>query len=69
MEVKKRADFAGAAEAVTAAGRRRIVRAAALWLAAHPSVAGFDLRFDVVLTIPRHLPRHIPGAFDAGDLA
>jgi putative endonuclease len=65
VEVKARASFAEAAEAVTATGRRRIARAAAAWLAAHPAAAGLDLRFDVVVAAPARLPRHITGAFDA----
>ena len=51
--------FADGAEAVTPAGRRRIARAASLWLAGHPAAAGLDLRFDVVICVPRRLPRHL----------
>jgi putative endonuclease len=69
VEVKSRATLADAAEAVTAAGRRRIARAAAAWLAAHPSAAGRDLRFDVIVAAPRRLPRHLRGVFDAGGSA
>jgi putative endonuclease len=65
VEVKQRPTAGEAAEAVTPTGRRRIVRAATVWLTAHPAAAGLDLRFDVVLCLPRHLPRHIPHAFDA----
>ncbi len=57
--------LADAAEAVTPAARRRIARAAALWLAAHPAAALFDLRFDVIVCASRRLPRHIVHAFDA----
>ncbi len=69
VEVKQRPTAAEAAEAVTPAGQRRIVRAATAWLAAHPAAAGFDLRFDVVLCLRRHLPRHIPHAFDADGMS
>jgi putative endonuclease len=69
VEVKQRGTPADAAEAVTAAGRRRIARAASAWLAAHPAAAALDLRFDVIICVPRRLPHHIPGAFDAGGMA
>jgi putative endonuclease len=65
VEVKARATAGEAAEAVTATGRRRIARAAATWIAGHPTAAGLDLRFDVVTTAPWRLPRHLAGAFDA----
>jgi putative endonuclease len=65
VEVKRRARLQDAAAAVTATGRRRVARAAAVWLAAHPAAAGLDLRFDVVIAAPRRLPRHLPGVFDA----
>jgi len=65
VEVKARASLTEGVEAVTATGQRRIARAAALWLAAHPAAADRDLRFDVVVAAPARLPRHIVGAFDA----
>ena len=51
--------------AVTPTGRRRIARAAAAWLAAHPAAGDFHLRFDVVIAAPRRWPKHLAGAFDA----
>ena len=69
VEVKQRPSLAEGVEAVTPAGRRRIVRAASFWLAAHPAAAGLDLRFDVVICMPGRLPRHIPHAFDADGVA
>ncbi len=69
VEVKQRASFAEAAEAVTPAGRRRIVRAASLWLSAHPATAALDLRFDVIICVSGRLPRHIERAFDAEGVA
>jgi len=65
-EVKVRASFDEAAEAITARQRRRIVAAARYWLAAHPEDVVSDIRFDVVLVVPGRIPRHIPAAFDAG---
>jgi putative endonuclease len=69
VEVKQRPTPGEAAEAVGPAGRRRIARAAAAWLATHPAAAGLDFRFDVVITSPARLPSHICGAFDADGLA
>ena len=65
VEVKRRATEAAAIEAVTATGRRRIVRAAGLWLADHPAAAGLDRRFDVILALPGRLPRHLVSVFDS----
>lgn len=64
VEVKRRADAAAAFDAVTMTSRRRIARAAALWLQRHPAAAGLDQRFDVVFCPPRRLPRHLVSAFD-----
>ncbi len=69
VEVKRRATLAEAAEAVTATGRRRIARAASLWLARHPAAAALTLRFDAVLLAPRRWPRHMVGVFDADGAA
>ncbi len=69
VEVKRRPSEAEAAEAVTAAGRRRIARAASAWLAAHPAAASLDLRFDVIVCAPGRPPRHVRAAFDAEGVA
>lgn len=66
VEVKHRVGEIEALEAVTATGRRRIVRAAQSWLARHDADAGLDLRYDVVAIVPGRLPRHYRGLFDAG---
>jgi putative endonuclease len=65
VEVKHRPTETGGIEAITPTARRRITRAAELWLAAHPDAAGFDLRFDWVIVTPGKVPRHIPSVFDA----
>jgi putative endonuclease len=65
VEVKARPSETEAVEAVGPMARRRIARAAELWLAAHPAAAGFDLRFDLVIVVPGRLPRHIAAVFDA----
>ncbi len=50
VEVRYRAGdaFGGAAASVTASKRRRLVRAASLFLAANPALADLPCRFDVV---------------------
>ena len=65
VEVKSRPTMDEASEAATPAGRRRVARAASLWLAQNPAVAEWNLRFDVVMLAPGRLPRHLMGAFDA----
>jgi putative endonuclease len=69
VEVKQRADTAAAIDAVTAKSRRRIARAAAVWVSHHPAAAAFDRRFDVIVALPRRLPRHLVAVFDdAGEI-
>jgi putative endonuclease len=63
IEVKRRKTAEDAAWTLPAKQRRRIVRAAQYWLAAHPSYAGHDMAFDVVLTAPWAFPRYIENAF------
>lgn len=65
IEVKARATLDDAAYAVTLHQQRRIMTAAAAWLAAHPKYANDMLRFDAMLIAPGHLPRHLMAAFDA----
>ena len=69
VEVKARVRFDDAAEAVTPRQQRRIVAAAAAWLASHPRDANRDIRFDVVLVAPWRIPHHMPAAFDAGEFS
>ena len=66
VEVKARASFVDALEAVGAASERRIVGAADLWRAKHPDATDLDLRFDMVLITPWRLPKHLPDAFRPG---
>jgi putative endonuclease len=63
VEVKRRKSFEDAAWTLPAKQRRRIVRAAQYWLAGHPSFAGHELAFDVVLAAPWAWPRYIENAF------
>jgi putative endonuclease len=64
VEVKQRPTGEEAMEAITARGRRRIARAAQIWLAHNPGAAGYDYRFDVVIAADGALPRHLAGVFD-----
>ena len=63
-EVKQKSGprFGDPAEMVTAEKQRRLRRAAAAWLAAHPQLRGLPVRFDVVAVSPAGL-RRITGAF------
>ena len=63
VEVKARADFRVAAEAVSLRQQHRIARAAGQFLAARPDLAGLDQRFDALLIVRRTWPRHIPDAW------
>ncbi|MGQ9364781.1 YraN family protein [Azospirillum sp. ST 5-10] len=63
VEVKARADWAAASEAVSARQRGRLARAAHAYLATHPQYAGLTLRFDVMLVTPWSWPRHLRDAW------
>lgn len=63
VEVKARARFEEAAEAIGAEQRRRIARAAEAFLARNPHLASLTLRFDVMLVRPGRLPRHLEAAW------
>ena len=67
IEVKLRDELSTAASALAPRQRRRIVRATEAFLVQRPSLAGLDLRFDVMLVAPLHLPRHWPDAWRADD--
>ena len=67
VEVKARATYAVAAEAVQPHQQLRIRNAALAFLARRPDLAGLSMRFDVVLVTPRRLPRHLRNAWrDSG---
>ena len=63
VEVKARGRLHVAAEAITATKRRRISRAARVWLARNPWAYGLTLRGDAVFIAPRRLPRHTRCAY------
>ena len=66
VEVKARAELDDAAAAISAIKRRRIARAARVWLSRNPWAVGLTLRGDAVFVAPRRLPRHAPSAYTAG---
>lgn len=66
VEVKARATELAGALAVTPAARARIARAGEAWLSRYPAAARLDLRFDVVVILPRRWPVHIRDAFGTG---
>ena len=68
VEVKSRSFSHQEAEALGAVNRRRIVRAAQLWLGRHADLAEGPVRFDVIFLAPFAWPRHIVNAFDASGL-
>ena len=63
VEVKARADLEIAAIAISATKRRRIARAARVWLARNPWAASLTLRGDAIFVAPGRLPRHAPSAY------
>lgn len=63
VEVKARSFSHQEAEALAAVNRRRIERAAQMWLMRRPELAAGTLRFDVIFLAPFAWPRHIVNAF------
>jgi putative endonuclease len=63
VEVKARATYDTAAEAIQPRQQLRIRNAARAFLVRRPDLAGLALRFDVVLVVPRRLPRHVRDAW------
>lgn len=68
VEVKARSFSHQEEQALGAVNRRRIVRAAQMWLSRHPEFGQSTLRFDVIFLAPFAWPRHIVNAFDASGL-
>jgi putative endonuclease len=67
IEVKARRDLAAAAEAVTPRQRRRIARAAEMFLLTRPDLAECIMRFDVMLVERLRPPRHLRAAWRIDD--
>jgi putative endonuclease len=63
VEVKARSRLEAAQESITATKRRRIARAARVWLSRNPWAVGLTLRGDAVFVAPWRLPRHTPAAY------
>jgi putative endonuclease len=63
VEVKARGRLETAEESITPTKRRRIARAARVWLARNPWAARLTLRGDAVFVAPGRLPRHTPCAY------
>ena len=64
IEVKARPRMDQALIAITEQKRRRICRAAQVWLRQNHWAATYALRGDAVFIAPRRLPRHLPAAFE-----
>jgi putative endonuclease len=64
VEVKARLDFDNALIAIDTTKRRRIARAARIWLTRNPAAMQATLRGDAVLIAPRRWPRHVEAAFE-----
>jgi putative endonuclease len=56
IEVKRRPTSEDAEDAITLTMRRRVRRAADLWLARNPSFQGHDVGFDLVFVVPWRFP-------------
>ena len=56
IEVKRRPTSEDAEDAITLTMRRRVRRAADLWLARNPSFQGHDVGFDLVFVLPWRFP-------------
>lgn len=69
MRLRARSDYGSAAESVTFAKRRRIVRASRHLLLMHPALARCGIRFDILEVQPagdHFTVNWIRHAFDAG---
>jgi len=66
IEVKARPSRDQAAAAISAAQQQRLVRAAEVFLARRPELAGLDCRFDAMLVAPGLWPHHICDAWRNG---
>ena len=63
VEVKARPGLDEAATAIGETKRRRISRAARVWLTRNPWAMSATLRGDAVWVAPRRFPRHLPAAY------
>ncbi len=63
VEVKARLNFEAALDSIGGHKRRRIERATAAFLSAHPEWSKVSPRFDVMVLSPWRLPRHLKDAW------
>lgn len=66
IEVKARETLDLAVVAVGGAQRQRLARAAALFVAARPRLAGHAIRYDLMHVRPRAWPRHLEDVWSGG---
>lgn len=59
VEVKRRQTMSEAEASITPRQRRRVRRAAELWLARNRRYLGFEIGFDALFLLPRSWPVHI----------
>lgn len=64
VEVKLRATLADAQVSIAPAKRRRMARAARVFLANQRSATGLTLRADAMFLAPWRWPLHVPAAFE-----
>lgn len=64
VEVKRRATLEEAMTSIDAAKRRRIARAARVWIGRHGREPGLTFRADAIFLAPQRWPRHLPVAFE-----
>ena len=62
VEVKRRRTRDDAEASITAAQRRRVHRAAEVWLARHATFRERDIGFDIVFVLPWRWPEHLVNA-------
>ena len=65
VEVKARATASSAAESIHLTNQQRVVRAAQMYLHAHPKLQNSSIRFDAVLISCYRFPHHMTHAFTA----
>lgn len=63
VEVKRRRTLAQGLASLSARQRRRVARAAEAFRNAHPQFQDLDVRFDLIVIMPRRLPHHIMDAW------
>lgn len=63
VEVKARADAAGALDAVGPGTKRRVADAGMVWISRQPGAERLSWRCDIVAIAPWRLPRHFEDAF------